>query len=109
MCDTIERFRADPSMSIPRISQALAKYGVLQIKTGPDSDLNARHCILSVARWCSLLFIPSQSITDEAFDLDSQGANCFTRSSVLLTIADRWIDETLRSFGEPLLKRRSEL
>jgi hypothetical protein len=109
LCAMMTILRADYNMSIPRVLQRLTQDGVFQIGSGPSSDSKAKHCLISLIGWCSLLFIPSRTITDGTFDIDPQGAKCFTQSSIQLENAQRPVDELLRSFGELLPKRRTIL
>lgn len=70
-----------------------------------EDDLPIRQCLISLIGWCSLLFLPSRTISHGAFDLDTQGAKCFSRTTKTLESAQRPIDELLRSFGELLPKK----
>ncbi|PVH79566.1 hypothetical protein DL98DRAFT_630977, partial [Cadophora sp. DSE1049] len=107
LCSIISIFRAEPTISISRLATRLVRDSVFHLGDG-ESDLPVRQCIISFIGWCSLLFIPSRTITDNVFDLDTQGANCFTRTSIALESAQRPIDELLRSFGELLPKKPTE-
>jgi hypothetical protein len=106
LCATITIFRAEPTISISRLAARLVRDSVFRI-TAEENDLPIRQCLISLIGWCSLLFIPSQAISDGAFDLDTQGAKCFSRTSIPLENAQRPIDELLRSFGELLPKKRT--
>ena len=106
LCATITVFRAEPTISISRLAARLVRDSVFRL-TAEGSDLPIRQCLISLIGWCSLLFIPSRIISDGAFNLDTQGAKCFSRTSISLESAQRPIDELLRSFGELLPKKRT--
>jgi hypothetical protein len=107
LCATITILRAEPTISISRLATRLVRDSVFCLTTG-ESDLPIRQCLISLIGWCSLLFIPSRTISDGVFDLDTQGAKCFSRTSIKLESAQRPIDELLRSFGELLPKKRTD-
>ena len=90
---------------LSRLATRLVRDSVFHLAAG-DNDLPTQHCLISLIGWCSLLFIPSRNISDGAFDLDTQGAKCFKRTSIALESAQRPIDELLRSFGELLPNKR---
>jgi hypothetical protein len=106
LCAMIKALRAEPTISILRLAARLADQ-VFQIGTEPESDFPARRCLISLIGWSSLLFIPMRTISGGTFDLDTQGASCFSRSSIQLDNAQRPIDELLRGFGELLPKKHA--
>ncbi len=97
-------FRADSNILISRLAICMVSDCVFHLVDG-ERYLPVRQCIISLVGWCSLLFVPSRTIVKGAFDLGTQGARCFIRTSVALDNAERPIDELLRWFGELLPKQ----
>jgi hypothetical protein len=97
----LETYRANPSISLNRVLQQLSK-SVIKEPTTPDEQTLTRQYLFAALGTATLLYVPAPAPAKCCFEIDSQGAKCFTQTTVAMTLASRPPDELLRVLGEVL-------
>lgn len=112
-CAILAVYRERNGSSINRVLAELVQRNVFAIRAGDStedhSESAAKQCIFATIGLTSLLYLPIESQQDGLFQINSQGAKCFSKQSISINLAARPTDEILRALGEVLPKSNSLL
>jgi hypothetical protein len=100
--DIILSYRQQENLSINRALQGLVERGVFRAFTTPEEEAIAKQCIFSAVGIASRLYSPTPVQRQGHFEINTQGARCFTRNAVDINLSARPIDELLRALGQIL-------